>query len=119
MDRNVKQTVKHGGGRIMVWGCITPQGTGRLHLINGNMNAEQYCQILEESLLGTLRDYEKQPSDINFQQDGDPKHTSKLAHAWLASHHIDIAAHLAQSPDMNPIKHAWDYLDHQIRARYP
>ena len=57
LDRNMKQTVKHGGGNVMVWGCITPNGTGRLHRVEGHMNAIQYCNILSESLLGTITDY--------------------------------------------------------------
>ena len=55
--RNVKKRVKHGGGSLMVWGCITPWGVGRLHRIKGNMDSKQYCSILEQSLLGTLHDY--------------------------------------------------------------
>ncbi|KAJ7114775.1 hypothetical protein C8R44DRAFT_582061, partial [Mycena epipterygia] len=66
--------VKHGGGSIMVWGCLTEHGPGRLH--RGRMNAIQYCQILQEALLGTLSDYSLAPESIVFQQDGDPKHTS-------------------------------------------
>lgn len=82
------------------------------------MNAKQYCAILEESLLGTLADYKMEPSQIIFQQDGDPKHTSGLAKSWLTKHNIDVAAHPAQSPDMNLIEHAWDQVDCQLRARF-
>ena len=79
LDRNVKKVVKHGGGSLMVWGCITPQGPGRLHRIEGRMNAVQYCEILTESFLGTLADQRLSPDNVIFQQDNDPKHTLRQA----------------------------------------
>jgi hypothetical protein len=119
LDRNVKQTVKHSGGRIMVWGCITPWGTGQLHCVEGNMDSKQYCKILEDSLLGTLKDYHVDASNILYQQDGDSKHRLKLAQAWFENHRFQLAAHPAQSPDMTPIEHVWDQVDCQIRDHYP
>ena len=119
LDRNVKQTVKHGGGNIQVWGCITPEGTGRLRRVQGRMNAVQYCDILTESLLGTLEDYSTSVSAIIYQQDNDSKHTSRRARAWFSDHGFTMASHPAQSPDMNPIKHTWDYVDRQLRKQYP
>ena len=52
--RNPKERPKHGGGKVMVWGCITSRGFGRLHRVKGNMDQFQYVEILEQSLLGTL-----------------------------------------------------------------
>lgn len=42
-------------------------GTGQLHSIDGNMNAKQYCAILEESLV-TLRDYKMEPHRLFFNR---------------------------------------------------
>jgi hypothetical protein len=48
-------TVKHGGGSIMLWGCISAAETGRLVRFEGKMNQSRFT----------------------FQQDNDPKHTAK------------------------------------------
>jgi len=117
LDRNVWKTVKHGGGSLMVWGCITWNGTGRLHRIQGIMKADQFCRILDESLLGTIFDHDMDCSSVIFQQDNDPKHTSKLGKAWLRDHQIRTLPWPPSSPDMNIIEHVWDYVDHQVRHR--
>jgi hypothetical protein len=55
-DRFVKKTIKHGTGNLMVWGCITEQGMGRLHQIDGIMCGLDYVKILDKDYLGTLKD---------------------------------------------------------------
>ncbi len=38
-DKCVLPTVKHGGGSVMVWGCMSAAITGELQFIEGTMNA--------------------------------------------------------------------------------
>ena len=49
-------TVKHGGGSIMLWGCISSAGSGGLVLIVGKMNRALYRDILDENLLQIAQD---------------------------------------------------------------
>ena len=49
-------TVKHGGGSIMLCGCFSAAGTGRLVRIEGNMSAAKYREILDENLLQSTQD---------------------------------------------------------------
>ncbi len=48
-DKCVLPTVKHGGGGVMVWGCMSAAGTGELQFTEGTMNANMYCEILKRS----------------------------------------------------------------------
>ena len=114
-----KKTVKHGGGHIMVWGCITRKGFGRLVRIQGNMNRFQYAEVLEDGLLGTLRDQHLKKTQVLFQQDNDSKHTSKFVQAWFKRKHIKLLEWPAQSPDMSFIENVWHALKDLIRARDP
>lgn len=113
----IQPTLKHGGGSLMVWGCITSQGVGFLTKIEGRMNAELYCEILRDELMETLQFYNLTPGDIVFQQDNDPKHTSMLARKCLQELGLNLLQWPAQSPDLNPIEHIWDHLKQCLNTR--
>lgn len=123
IDERVDPKVKFGGGGIMIWGCMTWAGVGRIALVEGNMNADQYIKILEENLLATLDAIGIMPGfpsreDIIFQQDNDPKHTANKTKAWFSNNNIKPLPWPANSPDLNPIEHLWAHIKRQLRENY-
>ena len=75
-------TVKHGGGSIMLWGCYSAAGTGRLVRNEGKMKGAKYREILDENLLQSTQDF-RLGRRFTFQQDNNPKHTAKTRQEWL------------------------------------
>ncbi|KAI4893104.1 hypothetical protein NFI96_020620, partial [Prochilodus magdalenae] len=76
-QKNTLPTVKHGGGSIMLWGCFASNDTGKLQRVQGTMNSLQYQEILEENVMESVTNL-RLGRRWTFQQDNDPKHTSKL-----------------------------------------
>ena len=116
-NKNLSKSIKGGGGSVMVWACFSHSGVGNIKIIEDTMTGPIYVDILSRNLFESA---EKMGlNDFIFQQDNDPKHTSRIAKSFFEENNIKVLEWPAQSPDLNPIEHLWAYIKLRIAEKMP
>lgn len=113
-DCCIQERDRFGGGSVMVWGGIMGNLKTDLVIIQGNLNAQGYINLLNNTLMPFL--HQNQPAI--FQQDNARPHTALITTQFLAQNNVDVMPWPAVSPDLSPIENIWDELGRTARANH-
>ena len=102
----LKPTVKRSGGSIMVWGCVSGAGMGKLKRLQGKLDTEAYYRILRHQMGPSMKLQGGRESFI-FMQDNAHVHTAKKNLQFLERNNYNLLDHPAQSSDLNPLENIW------------
>jgi transposase len=117
----VVPTVQHGGGGIMIWGCMVASGAGYMALCEGRMNFKRNQAMLDKTLKPSI-DYLFEPSlrpTVNFQQDNAPCHRTPVMKKNLGNKKKSLLEFPSRSPDLNSIENLWKHLKASIANQKP
>ena len=112
----VERRHAYGGASIMVWGCISFGCKLPLVEIQGNMNAQRYCDdVLTAHAVPHIDNHPLQDHPV-YMHDGATPHTAHITQDLLRQEAVDVLDWPSRSPDMNPIENMWDYLKRELNS---
>lgn len=100
---------------LMIWGCITYDGVGTITVVDGNINAQHYIDILDNNLWPVVVRHFPNENYI-FQDDNAPVHRAGIVANYKLRNNIHSMLWPAQSPDLNIIENVWYRLKRELKA---
>ena len=83
--------------------------------VQGAIDAQQYYNILDDKVVKSFDKLEVLEKNRVFQQNNDPKVTSKKAFQQFEDNNIQVLVQPCQSSDISPIEHLWMHLKRALQ----
>ena len=102
----------------MMWGDFSRNmGRAGLYFLpkNMTMKGSNYIHVLKHHMLAFLRVHQCD----HFMYDGAPAYNSKSVSKFLTEYNIKVFKSPGNSPDLNPIENAWNYLKTKFQETRP
>ncbi|GFV73892.1 transposable element Tcb2 transposase [Trichonephila clavipes] len=113
---NIIERDRYGGRGVLVWEGIMLGSRTDLHIFDaGSVNGTRYCNEILHPYVRLFRG--SMGLQFLFMDDNSPCHRTVAAEQLLESEDIERMDWPAQSPDLNPIEHVWDFLGRRLAAR--
>jgi len=112
-DDVVIPRVQGGGGSVMVWAAIWTGGRSQLFVVQASLTGSVYRDLLQHFVEEYRADL---PEHWILQDDNAPPHRAAVVQEFKANQDIRSLPWPANSPDLNPIEHAWDCLGRAVRS---
>ena len=108
----IQPTTKHSA-KLHIWAAFSSMGTFPLCFFRRNMDATFFVNILEWHLIEQAQVFHGQRWFLI--QDNDPKHTSRIAKAWMDKNMKKNQREWpSQSPDLNPIENIFCWMKQKL-----
>ena len=105
---------------MMVWGCITRKGVGKLVVVDGSIDAVKYWNIIDKNVpLSVEQCFRDQHHPDIFQHDNTSPHSARYTMVYLQLRKLLRIWWPSRSPNLNPIKNLWVYMKRELTKSPP
>ncbi|KAJ8885368.1 hypothetical protein PR048_011565 [Dryococelus australis] len=80
--------VQGGGDSVMIWGCMSANGTGILRFINGSMDSKECTSTMKGNMIPFAE--KLHGCYFVYQQDNAPCHKSRTTMYWFKDNEVPV-----------------------------